>query len=243
MVDDIDTIKSRIAKMLATASNDASTPNEKAVAMQMASALMRKYNLEREDVEDASKKENYASVDVDTLWARMTPWESSLAAFVSSWIVRGSWVIASKEGSAHRARGTVGQAKVTFVGLGEDAGMAAATYVQLRDSLMKQCAAKWGSPVRNDGRSYAVGFVHGLFAVANEADKLEKDKVSMSRALIRTDMLKTQSRNWYLAETNARVTSGSRRIQLDKSGAYKQGVSDGRRASQSKVRPTAGLLN
>ena len=52
----IQTIKERIAKMLATASNDASTPNEKSVAMQMASALMRRYNLEREDVEDATKK-------------------------------------------------------------------------------------------------------------------------------------------------------------------------------------------
>ena len=99
MVQDLETINSRIAKMLAIASNDASTPGEKANAMQMASALMRRYNLERDDIEDVNKKENYGSADVNALWARMTPWESSLAAFVSAYIVKGSWVVTSKEGS------------------------------------------------------------------------------------------------------------------------------------------------
>ena len=247
MVQDIESIKSRISKMLATASNDASTPAEKSTAMQMASALMRRYNLEREDVEDANKKENYGTTVVDSLWARLTPWESSLAAFVASYIVKGCYVISGKEGSARTNFGSVGQAKIHFVGLGEDHGMAAATFVQLRDSLLNQCAAKWGTPVRGPGRSYAVGFTDGLFLTAREVEKAEKalaeSRAEISRALVRTDLLKAQAKNWYLAETGSRVTMTSRRLSGLQSGAYKSGVTDGKQHSQGKVRPTAGLLN
>jgi hypothetical protein len=242
----IQTIKERIAKMLATASNDASTPNEKSVAMQMASALMRRYNLEREDVEDATKKENYGRTTVNSLWSRLTPWESSLAAFVSAYIVKGSYCVAGKEGSARRNYGTVGQATLDFIGLGEDHGMAAATFVQLRDSLMKQCMAKWGTPVRGPGRSYAVGFVDGLFKTAKAAEAAEKlladTLVEVNRALIRTDMLKVQAKNWFLAETGSRISSSSRRLSGIESGAYKQGVADGKQHTQGKVRQVAGYL-
>jgi hypothetical protein len=242
----IQAIKERIAKMLATASNDASTPNEKSVAMQMASALMRRYNLERKDVEDATKKENYGTTVVNSLWARMTPWESSLAAFVSAFIVKGSFCVSGKEGSSRRNFGSVGQATIHFVGLGEDHGMAAATFNQLRDSLIRQCNAKWGTPVRGFGRSYAVGFVHGLFHTAKEAETAEKlleaNRAEMSRALVRTDMLKAQARSWFLAETGSRIASSSRRLSGIESGAYRQGVADGKKHTQGKVRPVAGLL-
>ena len=247
MVQDIENIKSRIAKMLATASNDASTPAEKSTAMQMASALMRRYNLEREDVEDANKNENYGQTTVDSLWARMTPWESSLAAFVSAYIVKGSYVVSGKEGSARTNYGTVGQAKIHFVGLGEDHGMAAATFVQLRDSLMRQCAMKWGTPVRGSGRSYAVGFVDGLFFTVREAERADRalveSRAEISRALIRTDMLKAQAKNWYLSETGERLIKTTRRLSGLQSGAYKSGVADGKQHNQAKVRPVAGHLN
>jgi hypothetical protein len=242
----IESIKSRIAKMLATASNDASTPAEKSTAMQMASALMRRYNIEREDVEDSKSRENYGTTSIDSLWSRMTPWESSLAAFVSAYIVKGSWCVSGKEGSSRRNFGTVGQATIKFVGLGEDHGMAAATFNQLRDSLMKQCNAKWGTPVRGSGRSYAVGFVSGLFQTARAAEQAEKllidTQVEVSRALIRTNMLKTQAEKWYLAETGSRVTSSARRLSGIESGAYRQGVNDGKQHTQGKVRPVVGYL-
>lgn len=248
MSQDIETIKSRIAKLLATASNDAATPNEKSVAMQMASALMRRYNLERDDIEDINKKEDYKSVNVNTMYARLTPWEARLAAFVSAYIVKGSWVVSGKEGSTHRNFGTVGQAVLTFVGLGEDSGMAAATFVQLRESLLKQCAVKFGTPVRGSGRSYAVGFVTGLNQVAREAENAEKAKrellADMSRALMRTDMLKEQSKNWYLsADPTIKVRSSNSSLNNLQSDAYKAGIQDGRKANQSKASAVAGFLN
>jgi len=246
MTTDLETIKNRISRMLATASNDASTPNEKAVAMQMASALMRRYNLERDDIEDVNKKENYGSADVNALWSRMTPWESSLAAFVSAYIVKGSWVVASKEGSTHRNFGTVGQAKMTFVGLGQDPDIAVATFNQLRDSLLKQCQVKYGSPVRGSGRSYAVGFVDGLYKTARAAEledqKSIEVKAETSRALVRTDMLKVQAKNWYLAETDAKLKSSSRRLSGIQSGAYKHGVHDGQQQNAQKGTVVAGYI-
>ena len=241
---DIETIKNRIAAMLATAANDGSTANEKAVAMQMASALMRRYNLEREDVEDVKKKEDYNSLDVNTLWARLTPWESRLAAFVAAYIVKGVFCVAGKEGASRRLSGSVGQAVLSFVGLGEDPGMAVVTFNQLRQSLLDQCGAKYGSPVRGDGRSYAVGFVNGLYKAAQDAEKLEKDKGEMSRALIRTDMLKEASKNWYLStDENIRLKSSSRRLSGLNSEAYGAGYKDGQNTNREKSRPIAGLLN
>jgi len=247
MTTDLETIKNRIAKMLATASNDGATPGEKATAMQMASALMRRYNLERDDIEDINKKENYNSSEVNALWARLTPWESSLAAFVSAYIVKGSWVVASKEGSTHRQFGTVGQAKMTFVGLGQDAAIAVATFNQLRDSLLRQCNVKFGSPVRGSGRSYAVGFVDGLYNTARAAEKAEQlnveTKAEVTRALIRTDMLKAQAKNWYLKETDSTVKSSARRLSGIESGAYSTGVRDGQRVNAQKGSVVSGHIN
>lgn len=247
MSDNLETIKSRIAKMLATASNDASTPNEKATAMQMANALMRKYNLERDDIEDINKKENYSSENINSLWSRMTPWESSLAAFVSAYIVKGSWVVVSKVGGSNRHYGSVGQSIVTFVGLGDDPKIAAATFNQLRDSLLNQCDALYGTPVRGKGRSYAVGFVHGLFDTAREAERLEKENAEtvkeISRALIRTDMLKEQAKNWYMAKDDMKLKSSQRRLSGIRSDAYNAGFADGKNASQKAARPAVGLLN
>ena len=143
--------------------------------------------------------------------------------------------------------GTVGQAKMHFVGLGEDHGMAAATFVQLRESLLRQCDAKWGTPVRGAGRSYAVGFTDGLYLTAKEAENAERalieSRAEISRALIRTDFLKAQARNWYLSETGARVTTTNRRLSGMQSGAYKSGVADGKQHNQSKVRQVAGYLS
>lgn len=246
MSTDLETIKNRIAKMLAIASNDASTPGEKSNAMQMASALMRRYNLERDDIEDINKNENYNSADVNALWARMTPWESSLAAFVSAYVVKGSWVVASKEGSTHRNYGTVGQAKMTFVGLGQDPDIAVATFNQLRDSLLQQCQVKYGSPVRGSGRSYAVGFVDGLYKTARAAELEDQKnievKAEVSRALIRTDMLKTQAKDWYLAETDMKIKSSARRLTGLESNAYKHGVRDGQQQNASKGSVVSGYL-
>ena len=247
MSDNLETIKSRIAKMLATASNDASTPGEKATAMQMANALMRKYNLERDDIEDINKKENYNSENVNSLWARMTPWESSLAAFVSAYVVKGSWVVVSKEGGSNRSYGSVGQAFMTFVGLGDDPKIAAATFNQLRDSLLCQCEALYGTPVRGKGRSYAVGFVHGLFDTAREAERLEKENAEIaneiSRALIRTDMLKEQAKKWFMTKEDMKLKSSYRRLSGLRSDAYNAGFADGKNANQSAARPMAGLLS
>ena len=246
MSDNLETIKSRIAKMLATASNDASTPNEKATAMQMANALMRRYNLERDDIEDINKKENYGSENVNSLWARMTPWESSLAAFVSAYVVKGSWVVASKVGGSNRNYGSMGQAIMTFVGLGDDPKIAVATFNQLRDSLLCQCEALYGTPVRGKGRSYAVGFVDGLFDTAREAERLEKENAEIakeiSRALIRTDLLKEQAKNWYMIKEDMKLKSTKRRLSV-RPEAYNAGFYDGKNASQKAARPAVGLLN
>lgn len=246
---DIQTIKSRISKMLATAADDASTPGEKATAMQMASALMRRYNLEREDIEDANKKENYDRQAVNSLWSRLTPWESTLASFVASYVVKGAYCITGSEGSSGRNTGSVGQAFISFVGLGDDASMAAATFTQLRDQLVRQCEAIYGTPVRGSGRSYAVGFVNGLFDTTKAAEEADKNDASLQSeiktALIRTDMLKSQAKNWYLSSLgeNFVVKSSNRKLGGIKSSAYNRGFTDGKNANTNVSKSTAGFLS
>lgn len=235
---DIETIRSRVQKLLAVAANEAATPGEKSNAMRMASALMRRYNIERHEVEDT--REEYGSVEIETLWTRLTPWESTLANFVASYVVPSCWVVSSK----NRAKGPIGQSRITFVGLGPDPETARATFVQLRDSLISQCTARYGQAVRGEGRSYAVGFVSGLFVAAREAAQAETNVEEVKAALIRTDMLTTRSRDWYLAQKEGiRLRSASNRIGGLDSDAFSRGREDGMVADRSKRHPISGRLN
>lgn len=243
---DLQKTKDRISKLLAVASNDASTPGEKANAMQMASALMRRYNLERDDIDDHNRPSaNFVTIRLPTLWARMTPWESTLASFVASYVVKSAFVVVSSVGGTGRNRGNVGQAILCFTGSGDDAEIAAETYKQLRTALVSQGEKKYGTTVRGHGRSYAVGFVSGLFVAAREAEALEKVAAAeISRALIRTDMLKTASQNFFLQSIGSgRLVSSRRSIGGLRSGAYEEGKADGRAANTSQQRPRSGLLN
>lgn len=242
-MDNIDKIKDRIQKLLNTAANDASTPNEKAVAMQMATTLMRKYNLERDDVEDSHTNPDFDMVVVSSLWSRMMPWESQLAAFVAAFIVKGAFCVESKVGNSGRLSGSVGRGVVRYVGVGHDAEIAATTFVFLRDVLVSQCTKKYGSPVRSDGRMYAIGFVNGLILAAKDAEKLEKDAAAASRALIRTDMLKQASRDHYLSETNGQLRTKSVNVRGVKNDAFNSGIADGRNADTSRRRPIAARIN
>lgn len=238
---DIEKIKERINHLLRTASNDASTPNEKAVAMQMANNLMRRYNLDRDDCTDTSNDDNFKTVSVQSRWSRMTPWESQLGVFVINHVVKGAFCVESKVGNNGKS---VGRGILQFTGLGADAEMAAATYSFLCDVLISQCVSKHGSPVRDDGRMYAIGFVRGLFLAAREAEKMERDSESISRALIRTDMLKEASKNYFLSQLNGvRLKSGKRSVTGSFNGAYHDGVCDGMNADSSKRRTIVGRLN
>lgn len=239
MSQDIEKIKDRISKMLATASCKASTPAEKSTAMQMASALMRRYNLDREDVEGKDKGE-FSEVLVETLLARMMPWESQLAAFVSSYVVKGSWVVVKRSAGAI---GAVNESTIAFVGLGADPQIAAATYCYLRQLLVAESAKIYGTTVRGSGRSYAVGFVSGLIQVAKETEASDRMNSETGTALIRTDMLKRQSENWYLAKTGRKVSNTTTRIGGIKSSAYNRGVADGRSTTPTRKHPISARLN
>ena len=239
---DIEKIKDRIAKLLAVATDDAATENEKDVAMRAAHAYMVKYNLEREDIDNHNKiSDEFKVVSVPSLWTRMTPWESQIAMIVISHIVKGSFCVAKKEGNTGRNHGTVGQAILDFVGLGFDAEIAAATYVFIRDSLISQCAKKYGSPVRGDGRMYALGFVNGVASVA-KSTALSIITLSNATALIRTDMLQAAAKNHYLSLMDGRLKSSSRNISGTANDAYYSGVVDGRCADASQRRPISARI-
>ena len=240
----IEKIKERINKLLNTAANEASTPNEKAVAMQMATDMMRQYNLDRTDINENCVTASFKTVTIHSLWSRMTPWESQLAVFIITYLVKGVYCVESKIGNTGRNRGAVGRGILNYTGAGEDAEIAAATFTFLRDLLVAQCTAKYGSPVRDDGRMYSLGFVRGLFLTAKEAAELENDAAATSRALIRTDMLKIASRDYYLSQQdpNVRLTSKSAKIYGRQGEAYNSGVTDGRAANAGRRHPIAARI-
>lgn len=242
----INKIKERINKLLNTAANEGSTPNEKAVAMQMATDMMRQYNLDRDDISEdhINATASFKTVTIQSLWSRMTPWESQLAVFVTMYIVKGVYCVESKIGNTGRNRGAVGRGILNYTGAGEDAEIAAATFTFLRDLLVAQCTAKYGSPVRDDGRMYSLGFVRGLFLTAKEAVELENDAAATSRALIRTDMLQIASRDYYLSQqdSDVKVTSKSAKIYGRQGEAYNLGVTDGRAANAGRRHPIAARI-
>lgn len=211
----LDKVKDRIRKLLAVAGDDAATPGEKSNAMRFASAMMRKHNLERNDVENESE---FIRVNCAGHGRRITKWESTVA-YVVGRVVPSVMVV--KWGD-----------QIAYVGTKADAELAALIYSNWSDTAHSNAVRKYGSWARGKGASYCLGFAGGLNEVVDEAEA--KDKTEHGNAMIvsnaRALTIRNNARQW-IAKTNKIGKQYNNRKSTVDRGAYNAGVQDGRNQS------------
>lgn len=212
---DLNKIKDRIAKLLATASNQGSTQGEKDNAMMAAQILMDQYSLDQEDCERA--EDQFDRQAAEFTGKRPARWEMVLSGFIKM-VFR---IPVYRHGNA-----------VKFYGRREKVEIAVAMYRELQATIRSSAKKNYGGYFRGDGAVYAEGFVMGLVQSYDETLRIRKQTPEGNALVVKSEALarkETMAANQWLAEQGTRLKSatisgGSRTGSAD---AYGHGVSDG----------------
>jgi hypothetical protein len=253
---DIDKIKKKLAKLLRLGENDAASEGEIQNALDMATQLMAKHQLTRDDI-DTSSVDPVANVVFGRHFAfckgaNASTWELVLVNFVKSFI--GS-VDAYSGGKLPVRRGGIAElgkngevrhaATICFFGADDDARCASEMFEELRDASATMAIVRWGGWARGDGFAYALGFARGL----STAHDLVKRKLLSSDDATHALMVRSDSTalaivdgatQWLATTHGIRLrTTGRRRVSGSHraSDAYSEGYDDGQR--YDATRPSA----
>lgn len=210
-----------------------------------------------EKVQDI-KSAKMAQQRVD-IGGRFSEWELSLA-WATCKIVGGvqfyldrkktyvrddnDFIVTDAKGNPKRAVG------YQFYGVAEDVMLAKQLFDELRVTILAMAKLRWGGAYRGDGRQYCEGFIRGINEAYREANQKEKDLAESSKrigcgtalAVIdgRKEIVQAKRNHgsfWLRHHAGIRLRSGgsgSGSGYTDYSGqAYRNGVSDGRRANTS----------
>lgn len=251
MQKNIEQIKSDIRAMLNLAKNDAAAEGEIENAMKFARRYMVMYNLTEEDVAvdpnhiDLSFIDELEIVEVecDIPDRQLATWESSLATVVSKTI--GSVQVFLKHvavknkygGFVYTANGKAKQETVpTFVGPMEEALLARELYESLCAKIAAMAFLKYGTVARGAGRSYGDGFVAGLYNQIKTVDAQLAVEHKSNALVVQSNIVATkklEKADEYINKYVGKLRNGTQSKVNHYSGAYYDGVNDGKKADMS----------
>jgi len=189
-------IREKLAKMLTLAGDNTASQGEIDNALAMATQMMVKYNLTRDDIDmsqdDPIKNIKYSSNTAFTLSGKVYVWELSLAHFISDFMGTVNHYINSGRYNK-RPNGLqefdsngnpVATRMITFYGAEDDCEIAVSLYHELQKAIQMAAVVRYGKWAKGDGGVYCEGFVQGLVdSNVNEIQKL-KDCDAQTNALI-----------------------------------------------------------
>jgi hypothetical protein len=175
--DNMDSIKRRIAKLLAIAEDNRANPEEAAAAAGMAEKIMRKFQLDHADLimvelrkgEDMATADSVANAKTNkTLAKEVPPWASILATAVARFNHCGARVQKFSDGN-------VG---VRFFGYKADAELCKWMYDYLIATINRLAEEyKWSEDYSNNGRSVLTSYRRGVTSgICSAIHKLEQER-------------------------------------------------------------------
>ena len=192
-----DKIVRRVRAMLATAGDPSATVHEAETAMAMATTLMDKYNLDRDDIAHIGDTAGIDFTNVEfckntvTLRSkRKARWQLRLAMFVQEFM------------ETVNCYNTPSTAIMTFYGPRCDVMIACEIYRGLELTIYQQAILEYKAWARDSAACFCEGYVSGM------AHKLREDRASnvQERGLILTDQneqLSEAGRQWLKGEGTA----------------------------------------
>lgn len=249
-------IREKLAKMLALASDGNATQGEIDNALAMATQMMVKYNLTRDDIDmsqaDPIKNVRYATNQAYTLSPKLYAWEGSLAMFickfigtVECYVQRGKFPKRINGFQQFDGDGNpLHTCLITFYGAEDDCEIAVSLYHELQKAIQMAAIVRYGVWTRGDGGVYCEGFVQGLKdANIREIQKL-KDCDAQTNALIlvseKTQLaIREGAKDWLKKTTGAKLRAGQKTTGADGSyNARVEGRADGSRYTVEKGQAT-----
>jgi len=222
----LEQIKDTIKKMFNLAADNAAYDGEIANAINMARAMMEKYNISEEEI--VNKKEEELKFTRSRYYTKVTTvslWESRLAALIQKMVgvcvYTENKVIPRNDIGMITSNGEKGC--ITWYGLPEDVNFAKEIYHETYQIIATMAICKWGGAFRGNGRSYCEGFVKSL------GDKYyaSKQTTSSSRALVVVTKKQQLAKQWLEREHGIRTIKLKRQEGTYYHDAYSDGRSDG----------------
>lgn len=247
-------VKALLKKLFAVADNDASTDGEIEAAMAIATTLMARHQIERDDVfEDEDGEVNVTNVVYGkrsrySLYVSICAWESYLCRFITEFVPGTGYYIhrgavrRNKAGMATSSKATL----ITFYGSEADIEFCCDLFDEVVCFIRAAAHLRFGAALsRGEAAAYAEGFASGLCSANEKAAEgiKQASRSGDSHALIvvnRTLAIKDGAKDWLKQEHGVRLVKGraSRSAERHSYGAYSQGRSDGaqyRPGSQRKA--------
>lgn len=249
---DLNAIKEKIRRLLATAENHASAEAEVEAAMRVAAHLMQAHQLSREDISNLSEAERAGRIEYGRRnsfsWGvNLTAWEASLACFVRDFV--GTVHCYTQAGYRKRLGGKVCLytddtpwecTRVIFYGPDEDARFAVELFEEILIATASLAQNRWGGFARGAGASYCQGFVAGIAAANRKAvQALEAPAADgQTRALVLRNqanalVIREDGKRWLERQHKVKLGRGRRRGGVTAAGwnrfAYEQGREEGTR--------------
>jgi hypothetical protein len=184
----IDNIKAKVGKMLSLASDSGASQGEIENALSMATQMMMKYNLTRQDIDQSKEnpieKVQYGMRTAYSLSKKTFVWESSLAMFLTRFIGtvkvyrdsqmhlnrKRGMVVTDEKGNSVYSRAFI------FYGSDDDCEIAVELFDELKYAIQMSAIIRFGSWAKGDGGAYCEGFVSGLRQThIQEVKKLKMD--------------------------------------------------------------------
>jgi len=234
MSDTVDNVKARIRKLLNLAENDAATEGEVANAVAFAQRLMAEHHLSEHEVrQDCQPNAHAVMADLE----KLASWERTLGSFVAKLIgsvgvyLNGTVRVRTAAGTLlYDSKGQpVERGSVKFYGEAEEVRLACQLYTDLGLTIAAMARLQFGGVFRGEGRSYADGFVAGLYTKLSTAEKLAAgDNKALALRCTAIVQAKKQHAAAWLKGQGVKLGSASRSGGREHHrGAYEQGKQDG----------------
>lgn len=220
----IDNIKAKVGKMLSLAGDQSASQGEIKNALTMATSMMAKYNLTREDIDNS--KENpieevqYGKRTAFSLSKKTFNWESQLVMFIARFV---GTVKVYRDGGIHMNRkngmvvtdekgNPVMSKSFVFYGCDDDCEIAVELFDELKIAIQMAAIIRFGSWAKGDGGAYCEGFVSGLREThTKEVLKLKSDSQTNAMILVsETNQLAIlkQAETWLAKEQGVKLSKG-----------------------------------
>ena len=227
MRNNIQKVKDRLAKLLNLTEENGASKGEVDNALKIATQLMAKHQLSREDIDlenasDPTKNVKFDRVSVFTLSAKMFRWELDLLWFVSNFIgsvkfysTRGAFIarqngvaLLNPKGEPRKGR------KSFFYGPEEDCEATAELYNELQQAIQTMGIVRFGGWAKGDGGAYCEGFVEGLESAREKAmQQLEQGDEQTAALMVLSEKtqlaIQSASKNWLSTECGVNLVKGS----------------------------------
>jgi len=249
-------IREKLAKMLALASDGNATQGEIENALAMATQMMVKYNLTRDDIDmtqaDPIKNIKYSKNQAYTLSPKLYSWEGSLAVFISKFIGTVDCYV-QKGKYPKRINGfqqfdsdgnPIHSCMITFYGVEDDCEIATSLYHELQKAIQMAALVRYGAWAKGDGGVYCEGFVQGLKdSNIREIQKLKNCDAQTNSLILLSEKtqlaIRNEAKNWLRQNTNVCLRAGQRTTGSSGShSARAEGRADGSRYSVEKGQAT-----